>query len=321
MNEEETQQAELAKQNDPQNKGFKAGFATILGEPNAGKSTLLNVLLGEKISIVTPKPQTTRKRVLGIFTDKSCQIVLLDTPGIMKPKYKLHEAMLDLADKSVEDSDVLVLLLDVEKYQKGKAELKADLAFQRIANTKKPVILVLNKVDLITKDASLELIAKFSSEYPFREIVPLSALKGYNIREFLKAVVPYLPASPPLYPPDILSTAPERFFVSEIIREKIFQFFSQEIPYSTEVDVEEFQENYEKNPARKDVLRCAIVVDRLSQKSILIGKDGKAIKRVGQAARKDIEAFLGRPVFLELFVKVKEGWREKESSLRDFGYK
>jgi len=321
MNEDESRRAELASKSAPETNAFKAGFTTILGEPNAGKSTLLNALLGEKISIVTPKPQTTRKRVLGIFTDDACQMVLLDTPGIIKPKYKLHEAMLDLADKSIEDSDVLVLLLDAEKYHRGKTELKSDLAFQRIANTKKPVVLVLNKVDLITKDASLELIAKLSAAYPFREIVPLSALKGYNISEFLKAVVPYLPINPPLYPPDILSTAPERFFVSEIIREKIFQFFSQEIPYSTEVNVEEFQENYEKNRARKDVLRCAVVVERASQKSILIGKDGKAIKRVGQSARRDIEAFLGRPVFLELFVKVREGWREKDSSLRDFGYK
>ncbi|MCS6989539.1 MAG: GTPase Era [Chloroherpetonaceae bacterium] len=304
---------------------FKSGYACILGEPNAGKSTLLNAILGEKLSIVTPKPQTTRKQVLGIFTDEKgerpCQIIFIDTPGIMKPKYKLHKAMLKFADDALDDADALALVIDAKLYSEKRRSLKDDLAFQRLADVQKPKILTLNKIDLLRKEDVLLLIDRLSKEAAFDEIVPLSALKAFNVSELIKAIYPYLPCDKPFYPSDILSVAPERFFVSEIAREKIFTFFRKEIPYSTEVVVEAFEENHEKNPKRKDVIRCAIVVERESQKAILIGEGGAAIRKIGEAARRDIEAFLRRPVYLELFVKVRENWREREAQLREFGYR
>ncbi len=303
---------------------FKSGYACIVGEPNAGKSTLLNAVLGEKLSIVTAKPQTTRKQIVGIFTDETgarpCQIVFIDTPGVMKPKYKLHNAMLKSADAAVNDADVIIFIIDSKHYHDQGRTLQSDLAFQRIAPYSKPKILAMNKIDLLRKEDVLPLLARLSQEASFSEIVPLSAIKSFNLSELIKAIHPYLPHDAPLFPTDILSTAPERFFVSELVREKIFQQFHQEIPYSTEVVVESFEENFEQNPKRKDVIRCAIVVERESQKAILIGEGGKAIRKIGHAARHDIEAFLGRPVFLELFVKVRENWRERDNQLRDFGY-
>jgi GTPase len=299
---------------------FKSGYISIIGEPNAGKSTLMNAMLGEKLSIVTPKPQTTRKQILGIYSTDHFQIVFIDTPGIMKPKYKLHKAMINFADAAAADSDAIVLIIDAKKYHDDKLKLKDDLAFRRLTALDKPLILAMNKVDLISKDDVVLLIVRLSEEFSFAEIVPLSAIKSYNLTEFTKALLPYLPLTEPLYPTDILSTAPERFFVSELIREKIFLMFSEEIPYSTEVEVETFEENHEKDSRRKDMIRCAIIVERSTQKAILIGAGGEAIKKIGAAARKDIEAFLQRPVFLELFVKVREDWREKDSLLKGFGY-
>ncbi len=303
---------------------FKSGYACIIGEPNAGKSTLLNALLGQKLSIVTPKPQTTRKQIVGIFTDEQgerpCQIVFIDTPGIMTPKYKLHKAMLKFADSAVSDADVIILIIDSKHYHDNMRMLQNDLAFQRILPYSKTKILVMNKIDLLRKEEVVSLLDRLSKEASFNEIVPLSAIKSFNVSELIKAIYPYLPHDAPLFPTDILSTAPERFFVSEIVREKIFQQFREEIPYSTEVIVESFEENFEKNPKRKDVIRCAIIVERDSQKAILIGEGGKAIRKVGEAARRDIEAFLQRPVFLELFVKVRQHWRERDNQLRDFGY-
>lgn len=303
---------------------FKSGYVCIVGEPNAGKSTLLNAVLGEKLSIVTAKPQTTRKQIVGIFNDETgvrpCQIVFIDTPGVMKPKYKLHKAMLKFADTALSDADVIVLIIDSKSYLDGARMLQTDLAFQRIANSTKPKILVMNKIDLVRKEEVLPLLARLSQEASFNEIVPLSAIKAFNLVELIKAIHPYLPHTEPLFPTDIISTAPERFFVSELVREKIFKQFSEEIPYSTEVVVESFEENFEKNPKRKDVIRCAIVVERESQKAILIGEGGTAIRKVGEAARREIEAFLDRPVFLELFVKVRENWRERDNQLRNFGY-
>ncbi len=303
---------------------FKSGYACIVGEPNAGKSTLLNAMLGGKLSIVTPKPQTTRKQIVGIFTDEDgvrpCQIVFIDTPGIMKPKYKLHKAMIQFADSAVHDADAVILIIDAQLYHDHQRTLAADLAYQRIASVQKPKILVLNKIDLLTKEDVLLLIDRLSKEVTFNDIVPLSALKSFNLVELVKAIYPHLPHEAPLFPKDILSTAPERFFVSELIREQIFRQFREEIPYSTEVVVESFEENFEKNPKRKDVIRCAIVVERESQKAILIGEGGSAIRKIGQMSRREIETFLGHPVFLELFVKVRENWRERDNQLRDFGY-
>lgn len=308
--------SELSKT--PEN--FRAGFAAIIGEPNVGKSTLLNAVLGEKLSIVTRKPQTTRKQILGIYSSDDCQVVFIDTPGIMQPKYKLHSAMLSAAESAKNDADVLLFIIDAAHYAAKNRALQDDLAFQRIAGATQPILLVANKIDLLRKDELIVLLDRLSREFEFKQIVPLSALKGANVSELICAMRPYLPHPEPLYPTDILSTAPERFFVSELIREKIFEQFSEEVPYSTEVEVEEFREQFEQT-GKKDVIRCAIVVERESQKAIVIGKGGSAIKKLGEAARKDIEAFLQRPVYLELFVKVRPDWREKESHLRQFGYK
>ncbi len=301
-------------------KKFSAGLVTIVGEPNAGKSTLLNALLGEKLSIVTRKPQTTRKQILGIYSSDECQIVFIDTPGIMQPKYKLHNAMIDAADKARNDADAIVLIIDAAHYNAKQRLLADDLAFQRVVSSKQPLLLAVNKIDTLKQNDLILLLDRLSKEFDFKEIVPLSALKNRNVAELVNALKPYLPNDAPLYPTDILSTAPEKFFVGELVREKIFTLYSDEVPYSTEVEVEEFKEQFETD-GRKDVIRCAIVVERESQKAILIGKGGAAIKKLGEAARADIEDFLQRPVFLELFVKVRNDWRENDRQLKNFGYK
>ncbi|MDX2129082.1 MAG: GTPase Era [Chloroherpetonaceae bacterium] len=298
---------------------FRSGFVSLIGEPNAGKSTLLNALLGEKLSIVTPKPQTTRKKVLGIYNSEDSQIVLLDTPGIMSPKYKLHEAMLGIADHARDDSDAILFILDLDAHLSENKPIVQNLAFKRIHQSGKPIILIINKIDKRSQEEVLVSIGNLSKEFEFAEIVPLSARSGFNIQELVKAVRKYLPQNEPLYPTDILSDAPERFFVAEIIREKIFKQFSKEIPYSAEVEVESFKEQFESE-GRKELIECAIIVERDSQKAILIGEGGAAIKRVGEAARREIEQFLGRPVFLKLFVKVRKDWRENERMLKGFGY-
>jgi GTP-binding protein Era len=298
---------------------FKFGYVAIIGEPNAGKSTLMNQILGEKLSIVTRKPQTTRKKILGIHTEEHFQIVFLDTPGVMMPKYKLHTAMLKAVDDARDHADVLVLILDVAAYR-DKATIADDQAFKKISGSGKPVLLVLNKIDLITKEELLETIDKVSKEHAFVEIVPLSASKGMNVKELVRTLAKYLPDGEAMYDKDILSNEPERFFVSEIIREKIFDLYADEIPYSTEVEVTEFVENHLNDPKRKDVIRCNIIVERESQKGIVIGDAGTGIKEIGSRSRRDIESFLGRGVFLELFVKVRKDWRENESHLKSFGY-
>jgi GTP-binding protein Era len=301
-------------------KKFSAGLVTIVGEPNAGKSTLLNALLGEKLSIVTRKPQTTRKQILGIYSSDECQIVFIDTPGIMQPKYKLHDAMINAADKARDDADAIVLIIDAAHYNAKRRLLADDLAFQRVASSKQPLLLAVNKIDTLKQNELIVLLDRLSKEFDFKEIVPLSALKNRNVMELVNALKPYLPNDAPLYPTDILSIAPEKFFVSELVREKIFTLYSDEVPYSTEVEVEEFKEQFETD-GRKDVIRCAVIVERESQKAILIGKGGAAIKKLGEAARADIEDFLQRPVFLELFVKVRQDWRENDGQLKNFGYK
>ncbi len=301
-------------------KKFSAGLVTIVGEPNAGKSTLLNALLGEKLSIVTRKPQTTRKQILGIYSSDECQIVFIDTPGIMQPKYKLHDAMINAADKARDDADAIVLIIDAAHYNAKRRLLADDLAFQRVASSKQPLLLAVNKIDTLKQNELIVLLDRLSKEFDFKEIVPLSALKNRNVMELVSALKPYLPNDAPLYPTDILSIAPEKFFVSELVREKIFTLYSDEVPYSTEVEVEEFKEQFETD-GRKDVIRCAVIVERESQKAILIGKGGAAIKKLGEAARADIEDFLQRPVYLELFVKVRQDWRENDGQLKSFGYK
>lgn len=294
---------------------FRAGYVAIIGEPNVGKSTLMNTLIGQKISIVTPKPQTTRHRVLGILSEQHTQIIFLDTPGFLKPQYKLHEAMMKSVRGAIGDADVLFFMIDVSKI---KSEQMAEqiTALRSFVNDAKPIFLLINKIDLCTKQDVLMAIAVCSSLYSFKEVFPISALHQYGTKELIENVIRVLPEHPPFYPNDVISEHPERFFVSEIIREKIFEQFRDEIPYSTSVDIIAFQEQ----SGRKDVINAEIYVERDSQKGILIGKQGKALKEIGQHARKDIEAFLGRAVFLELHVKVREKWRQKESWLKKLGY-
>ena len=301
-------------------KNFKAGYVSIVGEPNVGKSTLLNTLLQYKLSIVTPKPQTTRHRIIGIMNGENYQVIFFDTPGIIKPRYLLQEVMVEFADSALKDSDIILFMVDVKRVRMDEAILKTP-AFQRLRNyvEQKPIILVINKIDLINKLEVLPVIDFFSKVFQFKEIVPVSALKGQNIDELKKVIVEYLPVHPPFYPPDMITEHPERFFVAEIIREKIFQKYRQEIPYSTTVSVVEFRESTDEGG--KDYIRAEIYVEKDSQKGIIIGKDGQALKKIGELARKEIEWFLGRSVFLELYVKVREKWREDRSWLKRLGYK
>ncbi|MBI3112256.1 MAG: GTPase Era [Ignavibacteriales bacterium] len=292
---------------------FRAGYVAIVGEPNVGKSTLLNALLGQKISIVTSKPQTTRQRVLGILSREDAQIIFLDTPGLLQPKYLLHETMVRSAQSALADADVILLLTEA-----GRGTVLPDVVGQTLEQgaVGKTLFLVINKVDTVPRDQVLPVIAHFAGEGKFKEIIPISALKGENLEDLLKTVIREMPLHPPLYPPDIVSESPERFFVAELIREAIFEQFHEEIPYSTAVAITEFKER----EAGKTFINADIVVERSSQKGILIGAKGAALKKVGQSSRRSIEQFLERPVFLELHVKVRERWRESEGWLRKLGY-
>ncbi len=292
---------------------FRAGYVAIVGEPNVGKSTLMNALLNQKISIVTPKPQTTRQRVLGILSKDDAQIVFLDTPGLIKPKYLLHERMLSSAESALNDADVILVLTEVARGAHLPREVE-QLAIQRFST--KPILLVINKVDTMYKPAILPTIAEFSKRDVFKEVIPVSALQRDNLDDLLKTLMKYLPIHEAYYPTDIVSDSTERFFVAEFIREKVFEQFQEEIPYSTAVEIREYREREEG----KTFINADIVVERDSQKGILIGTNGEALKKVGQAARGEIEKFLEQQVFLELRVKVREHWREREALLNDYGY-
>jgi GTPase len=294
----------------------KAGFVTIIGKPNVGKSTLMNALLGERLSIITNKPQTTRKRILGILSDEQTQIVFLDTPGILEPAYLLQEKMVDYVINSAKDADVLVYLFDANEKlpsfeSKEHEQLNKVLSKKRIKK-----IAVLNKMDTSKQEPVMEKINQLESFKLFDNIIPISALLNFNLDTLMQSIREYLPVHPKFYPDDQLTDEPEKFFVSEIIREKIFTKYQDEIPYSTEVIIEEFREQ----PGKKDFIRAAIIVERDSQKPIIIGKQGEAIKKVGKIAREAIEEFLQRDVFLELQVKVKSKWRSNPQQLKNFGY-
>jgi GTP-binding protein Era len=293
----------------------RAGYVALVGEPNVGKSTLMNTLLKQKISIVTNKPQTTRHKILGILSGENYQIVFLDTPGIITPRYLLQEVMMRHASSALDEADVVLLLVDAEKIKNG-AYQKDETALEKIRGAKKKTFLAINKIDRVQKAELLPMIDRFSKAFPFEEILPLSALTHEGTEDLISTIVRYLPEHPPYYPVDMVSAAPEKFFVGEIIREKIFEQFSQEIPYSTTVDVVAFNEREKK----KHFISAEIFVERQSQKGILIGKGGAALKSVGEKARKDIEAFLGHSVFLELHVKVRENWRGEDAWLRRLGY-
>ena len=292
---------------------FRAGYVAIVGEPNVGKSTLMNALLNQKISIVTPKPQTTRQRILGILSNDDAQIVFLDTPGLIKPKYLLHERMLNSAESALNDADIILVMTEASRGAHLPREVE-QLAIQKYST--KPILLVINKADTVYKPAILPTIAGFSKRVEFKEVIPISALKRDNLDDLLKTLMKYLPIHEPFYPTDIVSNSTERFFVSEFIREQVFEQFQDEIPYSTAVEIREYREREEG----KTYISADIVVERESQKGILIGAKAEALKKVGQAARVQIEGFLEHQVFLELRVKVKEHWRERDALLNSYGY-
>jgi len=292
---------------------YKAGYVAIVGEPNVGKSTLLNVLLDQKISIVTDKPQTTRQRVLGILSREDAQIIFLDTPGLLKPKYLLHKEMVKHAESALADADIILVMNDISR----KTELPQEVSMRILPLYKaKPVFLVINKVDKVNKEELLPIIQTFAQEGQFKEIIPISALKRDNLNAILKTIIKYLPEHKAFYPTDIVSEYPERFFVAEFIREKLFEKFREEIPYSTAVEIREFKER----ETGKTLINADILVERDSQKGIVIGKKGEALKEIGTEARREIENFLQHEIFLELHVKVREKWRENETIIRQLGY-
>jgi len=288
----------------------KAGFVNIIGNPNVGKSTLMNAFVGEKLSIITSKAQTTRHRILGIVNGENFQVVLSDTPGIIKPAYELQESMMDFVKSAFEDADVLVYMVEV-----GEKELKDEAFFNKITNAKIPVLLLLNKIDVSNQQQLEEQALLWSEKVPNAEIFPISALEGFQVENVFNRIIELLPESPPFYPKDQLTDKPERFFVNEKIREKILMHYKKEIPYAVEVDTEEF---FEEEKIIK--IRSVIMVERETQKGIIIGHKGSALKRVGMEARKDLEKFFDKKIHLELFVKVNKNWRSNQKQLKRFGY-
>ena len=288
----------------------KSGFVNIIGKPNVGKSTLMNKLVGENVSIITSKAQTTRHRILGMLNGEDFQIVYSDTPGILKPQYALHKSMMQFVRLSVEDADVLLLMVEVGE------KIDRELLDPILRKTEGKIILLVNKIDLAKNEQQLEdKISMWKEYHEFAAIIPISALKGQHIDQVFDRILEHLPVHPPYYPKDQFTDKPERFFASEIIREKIFQTYKQEVPYSTEVVVSEFKED------EKIIrMRAEISVERNSQKGILIGKKGAGLKKIGTEARKDMEVFFGKQVFLEQYVKVEKDWRRKKNKLSQFGY-
>ena len=288
----------------------KAGFVNIIGNPNVGKSTLMNAFVGEKLSIITSKAQTTRHRILGIVNGEDFQMVLSDTPGIIKPAYELQSSMMDFVKSAFDDADVLIYMVEI-----GEKELKDEAFFNKITSSKIPVLLLLNKIDNSNQEELEAQSELWQEKVPNAEFFPISALEGFNVKNVFDRIVELLPESPAYYPKDQLTDKPERFFVNEAIREKILIHYKKEIPYAVEVDTEEFFE--EENIIR---MRSVIMVERETQKGIIIGHKGSALKRVGVEARKDLEKFFGKQVHLELYVKVNKNWRSNQNQLKRFGY-
>lgn len=295
------------------NPNHRAGFVSIVGKPNVGKSTLMNVLVGEKLSIITSKAQTTRHRIMGILNGvhegTDFQLVYSDTPGIIKPQYKLHESMMEFVRDSLEDADVVLFVTDIfEKHDEEEV-------LEKLARTEGAVILIINKIDLATEEQLQEKVAYWKEKLYTAAIVTVSALKQEGIEQLFTAIMEYLPVHPPYFPKDELTDKPERFFAAEMIREKVFLNYKKEVPYSTEIIIEEFKE-------KKDiiVIRAVILVERQTQKGIIIGDKGAMLKKIGTAAREDMEQFFGKKVFLEQYVKVEPDWRNKVQRLKQFGY-
>ncbi len=287
----------------------KAGFVSIIGYPNVGKSTLMNALVGERLSIITPKAQTTRHRIMGILSGDDFQIVYSDTPGIIKPHYLLHRSMMAAVLSSLSDADAILLVTEID------TPFDNEQILRKLKEHETPIIVVINKVDLSSEMVVKQAMEKWQARFPDSDVIPVSALHKFNLGRLLDLIIDKLPDNPEYYPKDELSDRSERFFVSEIIREKIFLLFGEEIPYSCEVIIDAFKED--ENITR---IEATIYVSRESQKAIILGKQGKAIKKLGMAARKEIEAFLDQHIFLGLTVKVEKNWRENERLLKRFGY-
>ena len=291
---------------------FRSGFVSIIGRPNVGKSTLLNRILGDKIVITSDKPQTTRNRIQGIHNLPGSQMVFIDTPGIHRAKSKLNKYMVDVALSSIKEVDVILFLVEAD----AKPANQEGMILELLADADAPVLLVINKIDLVEKDILLERLSAYAALYPFREIVPISALSGDGVERLVEVVRGYIPEGPPYFPDDILTDLPERFVVAEMIREKVFRLTHDEVPYSVAVVVESFKERADGLVS----IAAVINVERESQKGIVIGRKGEMLKRIGMQARREIEELLDTKVFLELFVRVSREWSENTRMLKEFGY-
>jgi len=292
----------------------RSGFVAIVGRPNVGKSTLMNRMVGQKVAIMSDKPQTTRNRIHGVVTSDEGQIIFIDTPGIHKPKHKLGEHMVKIAVQTLSEVEAVLFLVDATM-PKGAGDQFIIEILQKVKDT--PVFLLINKVDLIEKESLFEIINSYKDTYPFAEIIPISAMAGDNVETLLQRVTDLLPEGPYYYPPEMVTDHPERFIVAELIREKVLHLTREEVPHSVAVEVEQMQLNDAKNTL---IIHAAIYTERDSQKGIIIGKQGALLKKVGQRARVDIENLMGSKVYLELWVKVKEDWRNREHMLRNFGF-
>ncbi|RCW65337.1 GTPase Era [Saliterribacillus persicus] len=295
-------------------KGFKSGFIAIIGRPNVGKSTFMNRVIGQKIAIMSDKAQTTRNKIQGVLTEDDSQIVFIDTPGIHKPKHKLGDFMMKIAENSLNEVDAILFMINAEEgYGRGD-----QFIIERLQHVKQPVYLIINKIDQVEPDALLPLIQQYNKMYEFEEIVPISALEGNNVDHLLELLKTKLPEGPQYYPADQVTDHPERFIISELIREKALHLTREEIPHSIAVVIEKIDPRGEED---KLLIQASIIVERKSQKGIVIGKQGTMLKEIGKRARRDIESLLGSKVYLELWVKVQENWRNKPHQLQEFGFK
>ncbi|KLA24771.1 GTPase Era [Bacillus cereus] len=294
-------------------KGYKSGFVSIIGRPNVGKSTFLNRIIGQKIAIMSDKPQTTRNKIQGVYTENDSQVIFIDTPGIHKPKHKLGDFMVKMAQTTLKEVDIVLFMVNaVEGFGRGE-----EFIIEKLKETKQPVFLVINKIDQLHPEQLLELIDQYRKLYEFAEIVPISALDGNNVDALIGTIKKYLPEGPQYYPDNQVTDHPERFIISELIREKVLHLTREEVPHSVAVVIDAIQ----KREGGAVYINATIVVERASQKGIIIGKQGKMLKEVGKRARFDIEALLGSKVFLEVWVKVQKDWRNKMSHLRDLGFR
>ncbi|GGJ63032.1 GTP-binding protein Era [Anoxybacillus voinovskiensis] len=294
--------------------GFKSGFVSIIGRPNVGKSTFLNRVIGQKIAIMSDKPQTTRNKIQGVYTTDDAQIIFIDTPGIHKPKHKLGDFMMKVAQNALKEVDVILFMINAEEgFGRGDAFI-----IERLKEVNTPVFLVVNKIDQIHPDDLLPLIDRYRSLYSFAEVVPISALQGNNVETLIEQIKSYLPEGPQYYPADQVTDHPERFIIAELIREKALHLTREEVPHSIAVVIDSIER---REDSQTVYVGATIIVERDSQKGIIIGKQGRMLKEIGQRARVDIEALLGSKVFLELWVKVQKDWRNKLSQLRDFGFR